>query len=45
MRSLVDNYGDWGSGEEVEEVKREWWNVGTEKSWDYLAGEKEKCEE
>ena len=26
-------------------VKREWWNVVTENSWEYLAGEKEKFEE
>jgi len=45
MHSLVENYGDCGMDEEIEAVKREWWNVVTENSWEYLAGEKEKFEE
>ena len=45
MHSLVENYGDCGMDEEIEAVKREWGNVGTENSWEYLAGEKEKFEE
>ena len=45
MHSLVENYGDYGMDEEIEAVKREWWNVVTENSWEYLAGEKEKFEE
>ena len=44
MHSLVENYGDCGMDEEIEAVKREWWNVVTENSWEYLAGEKEKFE-
>ena len=45
MHSLVENYGDCGMDEEIEAVKREWWNVVTENSWESLAGEKEKFEE
>ncbi len=40
MHSLVENYGDCGMDEEIEAVKREWWNVVTENSWEYLTGEK-----
>lgn len=40
MHSLVENYGDCGMDEEIEAVKREWWNVVTENSWEYLAGRK-----
>ena len=42
MHSLVENYGDCGMDEEIEAVKREWWNVVTENSWEYLAGEKKE---
>ena len=28
MHSLVENYGDCGMDEEIEAVKREWWNHG-----------------
>ena len=41
MHSLVENYGDCGMDEEIEAVKREW-NVVTENSWEYLAGEKKE---
>ena len=40
MHSLVENYVDCGMDEEIEAVKREWWNVVTENSWEYLTGEK-----
>ena len=40
MHSLVENYGDCGMDEEIEAVNREWWNVVTENSWEYLTGEK-----
>ena len=40
MHPLVENYGDCGLDEEIEAVKEEWWNVVTEKSWEYLTGEK-----
>ena len=40
MHPLVENYGDCGLDEEIEAVKREWWNVVTENSWEYLTGEK-----
>ena len=40
MHSLVENYGDCVMDEEIEAVKREWWNVVTENSWAYLTGEK-----
>ena len=33
MHSLVENYGDCGMDEEIEAVKREWWNVVTEEFW------------
>lgn len=42
MHSLVENYGDCGMDEEIEAVKREWWNVVTENSWEYLAGGEER---
>ena len=46
MHSLVENYGDCGMDEaDRGGEKREWWNVVTENSWEYLAGEKEKFEE
>ncbi|WP_455669303.1 hypothetical protein [Phocaeicola sp.] len=37
MHPLVENYGDCGMDEEIEAVKREWWNVVTENSWEYVA--------
>ena len=40
MHPLVENYADCGLDEEIEAVKREWWNVVVENSWEYLAGEK-----
>ncbi|MCD7927154.1 MAG: hypothetical protein LUI85_21685 [Bacteroides sp.] len=44
MHPLVANYGDCGLDEEIEAVKREWWNVVTENSWEYVtyAGGEEK---
>ena len=45
MHPLVKNYGDCGLDEEIEEVKREWWNVVTENSWEYLAYAGEKKDE
>lgn len=38
MHPLVENYGDCGLDEEIEAVKREWWNVVTENSWEYVPG-------
>lgn len=45
MHPLVENYGDCGLDEEIEAVKREWWNVVVENSWEYLAGVGEKKDE
>lgn len=36
MHPLVVNYGDCGLDEEIEAVKREWWNVVEENSWAYV---------
>lgn len=45
MHYLVANYGDWGLDEEIEAVKREWWNVVEENSWEYLPrGKKDEVE-
>lgn len=42
MHYLVENYADCGLDKEIEAVKREWWNVVMENSWEYVpyAGEK-----
>lgn len=45
MHPLVVNYGDCGLDEEIEAVKREWWNVVEENSWAYLSeGKKDELE-
>lgn len=36
MHYLVTNYGGCGLDEEIEAVKREWWNMVEENSWEYL---------
>lgn len=36
MHYLVKNYGDCGLDEEIEAVKREWWNVVTDNSWELI---------
>lgn len=40
MHFLVENYGDCGLDEEIEAVKREWWNVVMKNSWEYAVEEK-----
>lgn len=36
MHYLVENYGDCGLDEEIEAVKREWWNVVIDNSWELI---------
>lgn len=40
MHYLVENYADCGLDKEIEAVKREWWNVVMENSWEYVPREK-----
>lgn len=40
MHFLVENYDDCGLDEEIEAVKREWWNVVMKNSWEYAVEEK-----
>lgn len=44
MHPLAVNYGDCGLDEEIEAVKREWWNVVEENSWEYVAREMDEVE-
>lgn len=46
MHYLVANYGDCGLDKEIEVLKREWWNVVEENSWEYVPeGKKDESKE